>query len=134
MMMDNARQSSILNFRKYIKGGKCSRKINAIRKIIGVFFTARHLLLIVKWHGLFSTDTLPFDFYKLIESIQSYNFETITDENISTLTSITVSCIGFAGYSMPSNLQSDIIKYLKKTIISQENKMSILFSQCIIQN
>ncbi|CAF0725488.1 unnamed protein product [Rotaria sordida] len=92
------------------------------------FFTARHLFRLIKCHRLFSTKTtFPYNFHQLIESIQSNHFEKITDEIISTLTPVTLSGTEFVGFLMPMNLQSDIIKLLSNSNISQENQVQCRF-------
>ncbi|CAF1469599.1 unnamed protein product [Rotaria sp. Silwood1] len=63
----------------------------------------------------------PFESTLNIENLHT-KIITITDRDISILTSITLSCIGFAGFSMPINLESDIIQIPKNSNVSQENE------------
>ncbi|CAM4981216.1 unnamed protein product [Rotaria socialis] len=67
-------------------------------------------------------EMLPSNLHELIGCIKSNNLDKITEKSISTLMSITLSCIGFAGFSMPINLESDIIQFLKNSDVSQENE------------
>ncbi|CAF1295964.1 unnamed protein product [Rotaria magnacalcarata] len=67
-------------------------------------------------------EMLPSNLHELIGCIKSNNLDKITEKSIATLMSITLSCIGFAGFSMPINLESDIIQFLKNSDVSQENE------------
>lgn len=71
----NNEQSTTVNhryciFESTLKVENVLEKLMQLERLLA-FFTARHLLRLVKCYRLFSTDTLPFDFHQLIESIQS---------------------------------------------------------------
>ncbi|CAF4201139.1 unnamed protein product [Rotaria magnacalcarata] len=89
---------------------------------LNLFFTSRHLFRLIHCNKLLFMEMLPSNLHELIGCIKSNNLDKITEKSIATLMSITLSCIGFAGFSMPINLESDIIQFLKNSDVSQENE------------
>ncbi|CAF4180591.1 unnamed protein product [Rotaria sordida] len=122
----NYKPSTIINkryclFESTLNIENLHRKLLQLERLLA-FFTSRHLFRFIHNNKLLFMEMLPSNFHQLIKCIKSNNLDKITDKNISTLTSVTLSCIGFAGFSMPINLESDIIQILKNSDGTEENE------------
>ena len=80
-------------------------KLLQLERLIA-FCTARHLCRLLKCRPLSLINELPTDLSHVIENIRSNRFKRITRQDMSTITSITLSCLGFAGFSMLLNQKS----------------------------
>ncbi|CAF3269027.1 unnamed protein product [Rotaria sp. Silwood2] len=122
----NNEPSTIINKRYYLFESTFNienlhRKLLQLERLLA-FFTSRHLFRLIHYKILLFMEMLPTNLHQLLRCIKSNNLDKITDKNMSTLTSITLSCIGFAGFSMPINLESDIIQILKNSDVVQKNE------------
>jgi hypothetical protein len=82
-------------FESTLKSENVTEKLLQLERLLA-FFTARHLFRLKKCHQLLSNKMISPDVRRLIEFSQLNNYEKMTDEDISTLTSLTLSCRGGA--------------------------------------
>jgi hypothetical protein len=108
-------------FESTLKVDDLNGKLLQLERLIA-FCTARHLCRLLKCRSLSSTDPRLTDLVHIIENIKSNRFKHITRDNMSIITSITLSCLGFAGFSMPVNQKSKIVELLNNANTSSSTE------------
>ncbi|UJR13495.1 hypothetical protein I4U23_000509 [Adineta vaga] len=79
---------------------------------LSAFCTARHIRQLLKYRPLSLIKHVPADLAQIIENMRSIRSKEITDSNMRTITSITLSCLNSASFSMPVNQKSEIVELL----------------------
>ncbi len=82
------------------------------------FFKLRHLFRFIHNNKLLFTEMLPSNCHELIKRIKSNNLDKIAEKNISTLTSIKLSCIGLLAFQCQLILNMILSQLTKRFLLT----------------